>query len=65
MKFVVTVQKAMVEAYYPLKDKSTWDIYNRLSKSIDHRCDQYSASMDFGSFDRVNAKGKAVEVAFP
>ena len=26
MKFVVTVQKAMVEAYYPLKDKSTWDI---------------------------------------
>ena len=50
----------MVEAYYPLKDKSTWDIYNRLSKSIDHRCDQHSASMDFGSFDRVNAKGKAI-----
>ena len=50
----------MVEAYYPLKDKSTWDIYNRLSKSIDHKCDQYSASMDFGSFDRVNAKGKAI-----
>ena len=25
-RFVVTVQKAMVEAYYPLKDKSTWDI---------------------------------------
>ena len=25
-RFVVTVQKAMVEAYYPLKDKLTWDI---------------------------------------
>ena len=64
MKCVVTVQKAMVEAYYPLKDKSTW-VYNRFSESIDHRCDQHSASMDFDSFDRVNAKGKAVEVAFP
>ena len=40
-------------------------IYNRFSESIDHRCDQHSASMDFDSFDRVNAKGKAVEVAFP
>ena len=26
IKKQITVQKAMVEAYYPLKDKSTWDI---------------------------------------
>ena len=51
----VAVKKAILEAYYPLKDKSTW-VYNRLSESVDHRGDQHSASTDFGSFDRVNAK---------